>query len=130
MTRQDLILWGSPATLENNILRFLNYPGSANLSNLPEPMQRHVANEITKATQDSGLSPEYLGPPEPQQIKFMRETLGTNQTVTAQFLGVSLQTWNNWEKGRRAMPARKFQELCKLVENDIETDRKARIGIR
>jgi putative transcriptional regulator len=57
-----------------------------------------------------------MNSPTPDQIKQAREQAGLTQTQAAELIYKGLRTWQQWERGDRAMdPA--FWELFKIKSN-------------
>ncbi len=46
-----------------------------------------------------------LQEPEPDQVRAARKCAGHTQTQAGQLVGGTLRTWQDWESGKRAMPA-------------------------
>lgn len=51
--------------------------------------------------------------PAPQQIREARLSAGLTQAEAAALIGATLRAWEDWEQGRRNMPAAKW-ELIQL----------------
>jgi putative transcriptional regulator len=55
----------------------------------------------------------------PEQIKALRARLGLTQAQMAERMGVALQTYQQWEHGRRK-PRRPTLKLLEILTNEAE----------
>lgn len=52
--------------------------------------------------------------PRPREVAQLREEMGLTQTEAGELLYATLRTWQDWEGGRRRMPALAWEYLCLL----------------
>ncbi len=63
------------------------------------------ANDVSAAPPPTHHHQLELQEPEPHQVRAARLRAGHTQTQAGQLVGGSLRTWQDWEGGKRAMPA-------------------------
>lgn len=69
--------------------------------------------------------------PEPGQVRAARQRAGHTQTRAGQLVGGTLRTWQDWESGKRAMPAATIALYLLLTDQHPDmrlTRKKSRSG--
>lgn len=73
-----------------------------------------------------------LQEPEPDQVRAARKCAGHTQTQAGQLVGGALRTWQDWESGKRAMPAATLALYLLLTDQHpdarLTTRKKSRSG--
>lgn len=72
-----------------------------------------------------------LQEPEPDQVRAARKCAGHTQTQAGQLVGGTLRTWQDWESGKRAMPAATLALYLLLTDQHPDmrlTRKKSRSG--
>lgn len=57
------------------------------------------------------------------ELPVLRARLGASQAELAEMIGISRQSYNSYEKGKKEMPWTTFMALIAVFQNNTETNR-------
>lgn len=57
------------------------------------------------------------------ELPVLRARLGASQAELAEMIGISRQSYNSYEKGKKEMPWTTFMALIAVFQNNAETNR-------